>query len=41
MEIVITPFGHYVNFASTVGAVPGGLVGTVERSDRFTAALSP
>ena len=26
VEIVIPRFGHYVNFASTVGAVPGGLL---------------
>ena len=26
VKIVTPPFGHYVNFASTVGTVPGGLV---------------
>ena len=34
VEIVIPRFGHYVNFALTVAAVPGGLRGGLQMYEK-------
>ena len=39
MEIVIPRIGHCVNLASTVAALPGGLVETVQNAKLYRCVL--